>query len=279
MRWQLVLISSALAAQEERALKYLEREVPAWFAENRCYSCHNNGDGARALIRSRRTTALKDTLQWLSTPGTWEQNRGHPASSDKKLARVQFTVALSEAVQLQLAPKEALRTAVARLLKDQDPDGAWRAEGLSPQQPESQLGSPVIWGTALTTLLAAEAVERSGENAGKARAWLAAFPPKSNMDLAVAVLAGRGEFSAKLTRSQNSDGGWGPYPNSPSETFDTALATIALKSREGRAYLLGIQLPEGGWPETTRPAGGQSYAQHISTSGWATLALLATASN
>jgi hypothetical protein len=43
---------------------------------------------------------------------------------------------------------------------------------------------------------------------------------------------------------------------------------------QGRAYLIETQLPSGGWPETTRPPGAQSYAQHISTSGWATLALL-----
>ena len=34
------------------------------------------------------------------------------------------------------------------------------------------------------------------------------------------------------------------------------------------------QEPDGGWVETTRPSGNQSYAQRVSTSGWATLALL-----
>jgi len=44
----------------------------------------------------------------------------------------------------------------------------------------------------------------------------------------------------------------------------------------GRAFLVARQQPGGGWPETTRPPGAQSYAQHISTSGWATLALILT---
>ena len=30
----------------------------------------------------------------------------------------------------------------------------------------------------------------------------------------------------------------------------------------------------GRWTETTRPAGAESYAQRLSTAGWATLALL-----
>ncbi|HSD27123.1 MAG TPA: thioredoxin domain-containing protein, partial [Vicinamibacteria bacterium] len=41
-------------APEVRALSYLMREVPAWREKHACGSCHNNGDGARALFRARR---------------------------------------------------------------------------------------------------------------------------------------------------------------------------------------------------------------------------------
>ena len=59
-------------------------------------------------------------------------------------------------------------------------------------------------------------------------------------------------------------------PGSPSAgDLDAAL-------RRGRAFLLDEQLEDGSWPETTRPPGQQSYAQYISTTGWATLALLET---
>jgi hypothetical protein len=44
----------------------------------------------------------------------------------------------------------------------------------------------------------------------------------------------------------------------------------------GRAFLIATQNLDGSWPETTRPAGAESYAQRLSTTGWATLALLAT---
>ena len=33
---------------EARAVAFLAAEVPRWFRENKCYSCHNNGDAARA---------------------------------------------------------------------------------------------------------------------------------------------------------------------------------------------------------------------------------------
>jgi hypothetical protein len=45
----------------------------------------------------------------------------------------------------------------------------------------------------------------------------------------------------------------------------------------GRAYLLSQQNADGSFPETTRPANQESYAQRISTTGWALLALLQTA--
>jgi hypothetical protein len=46
--------------------------------------------------------------------------------------------------------------------------------------------------------------------------------------------------------------------------------------RRGRKYLIEAQDKDGNWPETTRPAGGVSYAQRTATTGWALQALLAT---
>lgn len=71
------------------------------------------------------------------------------------------------------------------------------------------------------------------------------------------------------------------------EPFDTALVLLALVAEtgerasesiaRGRKLLLESQREDGSWPETTRPAGQRSYAQYVSTTGWATRALLATA--
>src|SRR4051794_24162719 len=94
---------------EGRALAYLAREVPRWSGENRCYSCHNNGDAARALYtavrlgRSLPARVLADTTRWLETPGAWDKNGGQGPFSDKKLARVQFAAALAAAHEVGLA--------------------------------------------------------------------------------------------------------------------------------------------------------------------------------
>jgi hypothetical protein len=51
-------------------------------------------------------------------------------------------------------------------------------------------------------------------------------------------------------------------------------ATLRPSIERAHAYLVGAQNGDGSWPETTRPPGGESYAQRISTTAWALLALL-----
>ena len=46
--------------------------------------------------------------------------------------------------------------------------------------------------------------------------------------------------------------------------------------QRGRNFLTSQQNSDGSWPATTRPPGSVSYAQLISTTGWAILALLET---
>jgi squalene cyclase len=88
-----------------------------------------------------------------------------------------------------------------------------------------------------------------------------------------------------LASGQTRDGGWGPFLKSPPEVFDTALGLLALDGyrdqpgvpnliRKARTFLVENQEDDGSWVETTRPSGAESYAQRLSTTGWATLALL-----
>ena len=138
----------------------------------------------------------------------------------------------------------------------------------------------------------------------RADSWLRTFEPTTVPDASAIVLgleratdAGAMSQRARaldvLRRGQSRDGGWGPYVSSPPESFDTAVAVLALSAigdalaapayapnargaaiARGRQFLIDRQLPDGSWPETTRPSGQESYAQRISTAGWATLALL-----
>ena len=293
---------AARPTPEARALAFLTSEVPRWSRENRCFSCHNNGDAARALYQASRLgfpvpgASMSATTGWLARPSAWDDNGGEGPFSDKRLARVAFTSALAGATRSgSVRDRGPLVEAARRLAADQAEDGSWPLEG------EDEPGSPAAYGRALATLLARDSLAAAGPDPfrpaiNRADAWLSRRPIESVGDAAVALMAAgsqgnparRPSALTLLARAQSDDGGWGPYAASPPEVFDTALVLIALARSgdrtiatrrmiaRGRAFLIGRQHDDGSWSETTRPPGGISYAQRISTTGWATLALLAT---
>ena len=119
----------------QTALTFLWREVPRWHQDNHCYSCHNNGDAARALYLARArgyrvpAEALTDTTAWLLAPEKWDEIHGAPAASDKKLGRIQFAAALAEACRTgAIRDTGALRSAARALAAMQDSDGSWRVD-------------------------------------------------------------------------------------------------------------------------------------------------------
>jgi hypothetical protein len=134
----------------------------------------------------------------------------------------------------------------------------------------------------------AAAPEMKGPIAGAER-WLKTVRV-SSVPSATALLLNeptRRESLSFLLAAQTKSGGWGPYKSAPAEAFDTALALLALAEARkqegveaaiarGQSYLIAQQESDGGWPATTRPSGGESYAQRISTTGWVVLALVKT---
>jgi hypothetical protein len=289
---------------EQRAVAYLSTEVPKWAAENHCYSCHNNGDAARALMAASKAELLKDrepladTLRFLTAPETWDANGPEGPFKDKKLARIQFAAALADARLSGLVNDTAPLIRAAPLIAElQLSDGSWETDA------PGTIGSPATYGRALATHLASRALAAADpvkyvKELSKAQAWFEQTEPQNVLSAAATLLALRQDARAATTqrqlaidlvrRGQSSEGGWGPFVTAPPEVFDTALVVLALvgqrdRSSErdkmiarGRAYLLAEQKPDGSWPATTRPSGADSYAQQLSTCGWATQALLAT---
>lgn len=211
---------------------------------------------------------------------------------------MQFAAALLAAVEAgQVKDRRALELAARKLIADQSADGAWRIE------PDGALGSPATWGTTLATAMAQKVLRQTNSSEAavairRAEQWLSRATPNNVLTAAPLLIAtaNRTDDAAQQKRqaclnllrgAQTHDGGWGPYPDAAPEPFDTAVALLALSDlrdqsgvedlmRRGRAFLIAQQNDDGSWTETTRPAGGESYAQRMSTTGWATLALLAT---
>ncbi|HXX93810.1 MAG TPA: hypothetical protein VEN81_09260, partial [Planctomycetota bacterium] len=228
--------SSTGVSPETRAVAFLAREVPEWPARNRCFSCHNNGDGARALLEARRNSfrfdpeALRSTVDWLARPDRWKTAGPPGDASDRRLAVLQFAFALGSASEGEPAGPALLR-ACELLAEFQEPDGSWAVDsgGLP--------GSPVTYGRTLATVAARSVLARGGTSfagaLGRAEAWLRGRAPVTVVEAAALLLgpAGPGQLEACLElvrKGEAPGGGWGPYGTSPPEIFDTALVLLAL---------------------------------------------------
>lgn len=291
-----------LKSPEGKAVTFLIREVPSWPVENKCFSCHNNGDAARALYLARQLgrsvpdEALAATTRWLQKPRGWDHNGGEGPFSDKKLARIQFAAALVAAREAGLVQgKDSLLEAAELVAAFQEQDGSW------PTEVDGSLGSPATYGVTLATAIAcrtlvqADAVKYKDKIA-RAQTWLRRKKVLTVLD-AASLLIGLDRADDETARTQRDrclevirkgegkEGGWGPFITSAAEVYDTALVLLALHllppteqikamRQRGRAYLIQTQQEDGSWRETTRPTNGDSYAQRISTTAWALQALL-----
>lgn len=292
-----------------KGVDFLKVEVPKWKAQHPCYSCHNNGDATRALLVAASKgydigASLDDTLQFLKQPGKWDQNKAPSGFDDKQLARIQFASALAVAERHGKAASTDLEAAAKLLVADQQPDGSWQLDS------SQSLGSPATYGTIIATWSARSSLIASGMQPDnftivQADKWIRGLTPENVLDASATILAL--ELSSDvmaenlrrtalgiLRQGQSPDGGWGPYVTAAPQVFDTALAVLALSALDveprlarsayrpeqlkeaianGKKYIVSQQRPDGSWPETTRPANQESYAQRISTTAWALLAL------
>ena len=281
-----------------KAVDYLAQASLTWPIENRCFSCHNNGDTVRVLAQVEPTELRthKDdwqaTFQWLVQPHLWETSKTDEAPQNPVLAPIQFGSALVALRQANLLspPSQTIDETVRLIVQGPDPAGFW------PVEPAGHLGSPGTFGNSLATtiavrILASLAPNRAAESIERAQQWTMQRQSRANVDLAAGILLFATDktvsiqhqvntWTQELIDNQTSQGGWGPYPNRFPEIFDTAIALRALCEApveitpfsvldRGQRFLLNEQEDAGGWPETTRPSGGTSYAQHIATSAWA----------
>jgi len=311
-----LLLPSAVAAQppadspEAKAVSFLSKEVPKWHTANGCYSCHNNGDGARALLMASHRgyevgPSLETSLAFLRAPETWATTKVQ-VEANRPLGRVSYAAALATAGERDASPAKALVQAASLIIADQQADGSW-----SPY-PAHTDATPVTYGPALATWLARSTLIASGREpddfaVAQTDRWLRTYEVVHTADAAGVLLAmnvtsdvmadkQRAISLSILRRAQHPEGGFGPAADAAPTVFHSAIALLALQQyvsdprlarstyrpeelREaldrGRRWLASQQLPDGSWPETMREAGKKSYAQKISTTSWALMALLA----
>lgn len=270
-----------------------------------------SGDAIRALLEAGARgydigNSLDETLNFLKQPAGWDQNKAPGGSGNQRLARVQFASALAVAERHGRAASTDLEAAAKLLVADQDANGSWTLD-------DSQgIGSPATYGAILATWSARTSLIASGMQPDnftivQADRWLRGLTVDNVFDASALLLAldlsgdvmadGLRRNALSMVRTaQAANGGWGPDAATPPQVFDTAVAVLALSAlnvepriarstyrpeelaeaiARGKAFIESQQRPDGSWPETTRPAGQENYAERISTTGWALLALLA----
>ena len=284
-------------------MAFLSREVPRWSRENHCYSCHNNGDAARALYEAARAgyrvpdKALADTTGWLSQPSGWDHNGGDGPFSDKRLARwssrPRWPPRADRADPRSRGAAAGGRAAGASTRPRTAPGPSTGRRRRARRRPRR----------ALATFLARDSLataqpDRFRAAIDRADGWLmkrelvyhhgclgqpdgVAAPRRAGGVRAPATgarltpsrpgrrrrLGALCHLTARAVRHRAGLARAGEI-----RRLDQVRRMIA----RGRAYLIAHQHDDGSWTETTRPPGAESYAQRISTTGWATLALLAT---
>ena len=287
-----------------KGVDYLKVEAPKWKAGN------PNGDATRALLVAGSKgydigAVLDETLQFLKQPGKWDQAKA-AGGTDDKLARIQFAAALAVAERHGKAASTDLEAAAKLLVADQQADGSWQLD-TSPS-----LGTAATYGAIIATWLARSTLIASGMQPDnftivQADRWIRGVTPENVLDAAATILTLelssdvmaenlRRTCLSILRQGQSPDGGWGPEAAAAPQVLDTAIAVLALSALDveprlarsayrpeqlkeaiasAKKFIVSQQRPDGSWPETTRPAKPDNYAERISTAAWALLALLA----
>lgn len=301
----LCLLTALTTASAEEALDIAKRSLPfikekglAWIEDRQCASCHqvpsmlwSLNSAARAGLDSER----KETTEWTPWAADWRHwnQTGDKDGVDKVSAgNIDTMVFLLLGLDSHSEPSPAWTADFrAQILKNQQPDGSWKAGGQLPlgKRPAREIHEV----TTMWTLLAlkfyageempAEMQQRADDFLAKAQAghsteWHAARLVTKPADTA---------WRDALLKLQHDDGGWGWLTKEPSDAFGTGMALYALAKsglpteHEARqravAFLKTTQTADGSWPVPSTRARDKNKVNKTATywgTAWAVIGLL-----
>jgi squalene cyclase len=204
------------------------------------------------------------------------------------------------------APTPATDAMARLLMREQTPDGSWRATAHRPPIESSDIEVTAMAMRSLQTYRPASRRADADRAVSQAAAWLVRATPTSVEDRAFQLMGLTwshttqpiARAAAELAAMQRADGGWSQLPTLESDAYATGQALVALIESGagsdplvGRAvqFLLRTQYADGSWFVRTRALPIQPYFdagfpydrnQFISAAAtnWAARALAMTAS-
>ena len=310
MRLLLCLLTAATAVSADepldiakRSLPYLKEKGLAWIEDRQCASCHQIPAMLWSLNRAAKLgldPEGKETAEWTPWAADWRHwnKTGDKDGVDKVSAgNIDTMVFLLLGRDSSIEPAPAWTGEFrAQILKNQQPDGSWKAGGQLPlgKRPPREIHEV----TTMWTLLALKSYadeEVPVEVQKQADEFLAAAQPgKSTEWHAVRLLSKPDDESMRdtLIEVQHEDGSWGWLANEPGDAFGTGLALYALAKsglpaanesiQKAIAFLKKTQMPDGSWPVPSTRARDKNKVNKTATywgTAWATIALLEMSSS
>lgn len=305
--------SQTARAAVEKILPLFQRSARAWSERAGCFSCHHQGLGATAMALAREAGYRIDETVLAEEVSHMKRLAPRPDQSVVFGGNSDFEGLASSYLLIALAANRTppdLTTAalVSRMLGRQSVAGYWINAG--PKRLPIQ-GSHFTE-TALT-LRAIRLYAPEGRKADatvhlqRACGWLGAASPTDTEDAAMQLLglawcqadeSGIMQAKERLLARQRPDGGWAQTESRESDGYATGQALVALNQagrlrpsaqafRNGVAYLLRTQKPDGTWLVETRrtwreglpylesgfPHGKHQFVSYAATA-WATMALI-----
>lgn len=300
-RLLLCLLTAMTAASAEEALEIAKRSLPfikekglAWIEDRQCASCHqvpsmlwSLNSAARAGLDPKR----KETTEWTPWAADWRHwnQTGDKDGVDKVSAgNIDTMVFMLLGRDMSVSPAPAWTGEFrAQILKNQQPDGSWKAGGQLPlgKRPARETVEVTTMWTLLALRLAADDPlrVRAGDYLAKAHSG------QSTEWHAVRLLLKQDDAALRddLLKLQHEDGGWGWLAKEPSDAFGTGLALYALAKsglpvdhearKKAVAFLKSTQTPDGSWAVPSTRARDKNKINKTATywgTAWAVIGLL-----
>ena len=298
-RIHLLTADDTMRTAVQRAIPLIQKSAATYIEERSCFSCHHQALTVMALGRAKLTGfTVKDKIISAQSKFTLEyftdRKERLPKGEDVPGGPYSVGYALAGLAAAREPSNETTQALIQYLLKKQNMDGSWRIRTHRPPLEDSHFTA---------TALGLKAMPKT-DHARKASQWLVKTQAKSTEDHVFKILGLHWAGMKKETKVaaeallelQHKDGGWAQRPEMKSDAYATGQALAVLKQssllntvspqyKEGVAWLLKNQKPDGSWHVKTHSKPIQKYFESdfphgkdqfisISATCWAVMALL-----
>lgn len=281
-----------------RSLPFVKEKGLAWIEDRQCASCHQipamlwslNSAAKLGLDPERKETTV--WTPWAADWRHWNQTKDKDGVDKVSAGNIDTMVFLLLGRDEGITPAPAWTAEFhAQILKNQQPDGSWKAGGQMPlgKRPPREIHEV----TTMWTLLALKSYageEVSADVQKRADDFLSKSQMGQSTEWHVVRLLLKPADAAlreALLKSQHEDGGWGWLTQEPGDAFGTGIALYALAKtglptthealQRAIAFLKNSQQPDGSWPVPSTRARDKNKINKTATywgTTWAVIGLL-----